>query len=164
MKGGGENNKSKSNNGNPAAVPAPENNNKEIYTPIANIYWQEPEPGESSENEDEFYKKIKELTDMNDDIVYIKKYDSGNRLVNEEVEIHFKDFSKIKKNNKNYKTKLETLIELLKYFIKASLPPNWMNINVMLYKPENSDEFTPEYKDFLTYLNSEIYRNNRTKR
>jgi len=151
-------------NRNSVKGPDKENNNKEIYTPIAIIYWQEPEPGESSANEEEFYEKIKELTDMNGDIFYITKYDSRNRLVNENVEIHFKDFSKIKKNNKNYKTKLETLIELLKYFIKASLPPNFMKINVILYRPENSDEFTPEYKDFLTYLNSEIYRNNRTKR
>jgi hypothetical protein len=160
MKGGGENNNSDSNNdlgGNSAEGPAPVNsNNHQMYAPIAFINWTESEPGKSYANEDDFYKKIEELKAMNDDIFNIKTYymrkNDGTSDVS--VDVIFYDFSKIEKNNKNYKTKLETLIKLLKYFIKASSPPNRMKVEVKLARP--SDVFTPKYNEFLLDLATKI--------
>jgi hypothetical protein len=144
---------------NPAPAEDPDSvnsNNHQMYAPIAYINWNESEPGKSYANEDDFYEKIEELKAMNDifDIkTYFMRKNDGTSDVS--VEIHFKDFSNIKKNNKNYKTKLETLIELLKYFKKeASSIPNQMNVEFNLIREQ--DDFTTEYNNFLRDLNREI--------
>jgi hypothetical protein len=137
---------------NPAAV---NSNNHQGYPPIAIIYWTESEPEKSGANEDDFYEKIEELKAMNDifniTTNYVRQNDRTSRV---SVDVSFYDFSEIDQNNRNYRTKLETLIKLLKYFIEASSPPNYMNVEVVLASP--SDEFTLKHNEFLSNLATKI--------
>jgi hypothetical protein len=154
QRGGGGNNAA------PVVNGVSNNNNNSIvtYNPIAFISWDEPDRGENSLESDDFYEKIEELNAINDDIFFIEKKEIFNRLTRPSVEIYFHNFSKIKKNNTNYKTKLEGLIRLLIYFRKASSPPNLMGVEVILFSP-NADDYTPEYNEFLSILATKIYPN-----
>jgi hypothetical protein len=75
--------------------------------------------------------------------------------------IHFQNFSKIQKNNKDYNSELTKLIKLLKYFNniqKNNVLSEDINFKFNLWNA--NDQFSPEYNEFLTNLRSELERNN----
>jgi hypothetical protein len=160
MKGGGENNKSKSNNGNPAADPAPvynsNNNDFGKNEQVAFIEFREPDRGEDTVEIDELYEKLKKLRQIDNDDIFNISIDTSSRNnglggypVSTNIFITFNNFSRaIKKGN--YEKNLNDLIELLKYF-KEAQDNNVLNTKFNLFDP-NVEYFSPEYNHFLSIL------------
>jgi hypothetical protein len=146
--------------GNPAEGSAQVNNN-DFFLPeiIARIQFSNPDPATVNPSCIScFYEKLKELKEMDKDIldISIEKHNRNNyHNVPEKIEyfIYFKNFSEFKKNE-NFKEKLDKLIRLLIYFKKAK-SDYLFDTEFKIYDPDD-EIFKPEYNEFLKFLATKI--------
>ena len=150
--------------GSSAAGPAPVNNNNNFLPEIiASIKYSDPNPATTIPHNLFFLEKLKELLEMDKDILNISiskekliivscaHHQGPDRI---ELFIYFKNFSESKKKNKDFEEKIDKLIRLLIYFKEAA--------KIKLYDTEfekfspDDEYFTPEYNEFLKFLATKI--------